>query len=192
MTPPWALEAAATAATVFSVLLTVRRSLWQYPVGIAATLLFMGVFARADLYASTALQVAFLAVQVYGWWFWMRGDAGRAPPIRLWPTRLILAVLAVALGLAGATGLALDRFTNAAMPMADAAILGLSLGAQFLLDRKVAQHWFVWMAVNVLSIAVYAGRGLELTALLYVGLLANAAWGWLIWKRNLGERSRAA
>lgn len=190
--PAWGLELAAALATVACVFLAVRRSLWQYPVGLLATGLYFGVFMGAHLYASAILQLIFVAVQVYGWWFWLRGDAGQRPAIRVWALRWIVATLSVALIGAFGAGLILDRLTDAATPGLDSLILGLSLAAQFLLDRKVAQHWFVWMAVNVLAIGVYAGRGLDLTALLYAALLINALYGWWVWRRRMGERVPAA
>jgi nicotinamide mononucleotide transporter len=74
-----ALEPAAVALLVASVLLAVQRSLWQYPVGLAATAHYVLVFWRAQLYSSAVLNVVFILAQVYGWWFWLRGDAGRGP-----------------------------------------------------------------------------------------------------------------
>ena len=72
------LEAFASVATVAYVFLAIKRSLWQYPIGLLATILFFFVFLDAKLYASTALQVLFAAVQIYGWWYWLRGkDGGR-------------------------------------------------------------------------------------------------------------------
>ena len=177
------LEAAAVIATIASVLLAVRRSLWQYPFGLIATALYLVVFARAQLYASACLQIAFIAVQIYGWWFWLRGDDGARPPIRSWPLPRLLFVCAVAVAGGGLAALVLGELTHARLPLADSLILGLSLGAQFLLDRKVLEHWAAWAVVNVLSIAVYGSQGLWLTSGLYVGLLANTAVGWILWRR---------
>lgn len=179
------VEIAATVATVVSVLLTVRRSLWQYPVGIVATTLFFVVFWQARLYASAVLQIVFLAVQVYGWWFWLRGDNGGRPAIRSWPAARIAAVCVAATVGGALAALGLGLLTDARLPLPDSMILGLSLGAQFLLDRKVLEHWLVWAAVNATSIFVYASQGLTLTALLYVALLLNVAWGWTAWRGEM-------
>lgn len=179
------VEIAATAATVASVLLTVRRSLWQYPVGIVATGLFFAVFWQAKLYASSILQIAFLAVQIYGWWFWLRGDNGSRPAIRSWPVGRVAAVCLFAVIGGSLAALGLGWLTDARIPLPDSMILGLSLGAQFLLDRKVLEHWLVWAVVNVISILVYASQELTLTALLYVALLLNVAWGWTAWRGEM-------
>lgn len=84
------LEIFATITTVASVLLAVHRSIWQFPIGLAATTAFFFVFFQSQLYASTALQVFFSFVQVYGWWYWLRGDRGMPPRMALCRSPLCL------------------------------------------------------------------------------------------------------
>ncbi len=67
------LELAATLVTLACVILGVKRSLWQFPVGIVGTALFFVVVLQAGIYANAALQVFFVFVQIYGWWYWLRG-----------------------------------------------------------------------------------------------------------------------
>ena len=179
------LEILATAATIVYVLLAVKRSVWQYPIGILGTILFFFVFLEAKLYSSTALQVFFAAVQVYGWWYWLRGDHGKRPNI----TSLSLVFVAIlcvgALLLAAALSGILHSQTDARMAFTDAAIFALSTVAQFLLDRKIIEHWIVWMAVNSLAVWVYAAQELWVTTALYAGLFASTFWGYWEWRREL-------
>jgi hypothetical protein len=72
MTDP--LEIAATALTLVCVVLAVKRSLWQFPTGILGTGLGFFVFWNSHFYSSAVLQPIFIAIQVYGWWFWVRGN----------------------------------------------------------------------------------------------------------------------
>ena len=176
------VEAAATAFTLVSVLLAARLRVALYPVGIAATALFFFVFVEAKLYASAALQIYFTAFQLYGWWFWLRGDHGQVPTVGdwSWGTIGLLAVPAGVLTVAVSTVLA--TWTDASAPLGDTTILALSVLAQFLLDRKQLKSWIVWAAVNVVSIVVYSANGLGMTAILYVVLLANTLHGWLTWR----------
>ena len=62
----------------------VKRSLWQFPTGIVGTALASSSFWQGQLYSSAVLQLFFIVVQVYGWWYWMRGDKGtsRRPSAR--------------------------------------------------------------------------------------------------------------
>lgn len=179
------VELAAVALIVASVVLAVKRSLWQFPIGIVGTLVYVYVFWAAQLYASAGLNVFFSAVQFYGWWFWLRGDEGRAPRVGSSPLPFVIGVCG--LGLAGAAllAMALRTYTDAALPYADAAIFGLSAAAQFLLSRKRIETWIVWGVVNLLSVATYASQGLWPTAILYAGLFFNVFWGWHEWRKAM-------
>lgn len=177
------LELFGTIATIACVVLSVRRSTWQFPVGILATILFLFVFWQAQLLASAALQVFFCLVQVYGWWYWLYGDQGRAPKITSWPPMLIAALCLGGVVFAAILSVALARFTTAQMAFGDALIFGFSVIAQFLLDRKKIETWAVWGVVNLLSAWVYSVQGLWVAALLYVGLFANVFVGHWAWRR---------
>ena len=179
------LEVAADALTLASAILTTRLRTSLYPVGIAATVLFFFVFWNARLYASAGLQVYFTVIQVYGWWFWRRGDHGRPPAIRDWSWLAVGALGLCAVAFTVVVAWVLDRFTNAQSPLADTTILALSVLAQFLLDRKQLKNWLVWGLADLLSIVVYGGQGLWLTAWLYALLLINVVVGFAAWRRAM-------
>ncbi len=61
------------------VALVVRRSVWNFPVGIANNVLFLVLFTGAGLYGDAALQVLYIALAVLGWWAWLRGGPDRGP-----------------------------------------------------------------------------------------------------------------
>jgi nicotinamide mononucleotide transporter len=187
MTDP--LEIAATALTLVSVVLSVLRSLWQFPTGLAGVGLGFFVFWGAGLYASAVLQPIFLATLIYGWWYWLRGDADGAPPIRTTPLAIVLGACALALLLAAIGAWVLDTLTDASMALADAAILALSIVAQLLLSLKRIETWPVWIAINALSVFVYASQQLWLYTGLYAFFFVNAFWGWWEWRREMMARA---
>lgn len=179
------LEILAAILIVACVLLAVHRSLWQYPIGIAGTLLYVYIFAEARLYSSAALNVFFTLAQFYGWWFWTRGAKGGAPKITTWPWLMLAGVTVAGLAIAALLATLLTYFTDAALPLADSIIFGLSVAAQFLLDRKKIENWMLWGVVNALSVIVYAQQGLWPTAALYAGLFFNVFYGWHEWRKEL-------
>ena len=181
------LEIFATIFTVLCVILAVKRSTWQYPVGLIGTILYYFVFTQVQLYASAGLQIFFLLVQLYGWWFWLYGDAGKKPKITNLRTPILLYTLSIGLVVSVIAGNVLNQFTNANMAKLDSSIFGFSVIAQFFLDRKKIETWIVWAIVNVVSIFVYFGQGLVLTGWLYVFLLINTIWGYIEWKKNLNK-----
>ena len=179
------LEIIATLFGLACVALTIRRNIWCWPTGLVQVVLYAWIFYRAKLYSDALLQVVYVALGVYGWYYWLRGgprDDG--PPIRrLGVPGWAYSLLAGALG-AAALGTVMARYTDAALPYPDAAVVSLSLVAQFLLSRKVLENWPFWAVVDVLAIGVYAAKGLYVTTVLYAVFLVMAVCGWYAWSRT--------
>jgi nicotinamide mononucleotide transporter len=192
MQPIEILEIAATLVTLACVILGVKRSLWQFPVGVIGTALFFIVVLDRKVYANAALQVFFLGVQFYGWWYWLKGAAGRRPPIGM--TRPALLILGAALSGAATAALAvgLRSWTGSETPIVDGAIFSLSVFAQILLDRKRLETWPVWLVVNVLSVWLYYKLQLWVFLGLYVFFFFNAFWGWWEWRNAMRKQQPAA
>jgi nicotinamide mononucleotide transporter len=190
MTDP--LEIAATAFTLLSVILSVKRSLWQFPTGLAGVTLGFFVFWRAELYSSAVLQPIFIAALAYGWWYWLRGDQSRAPPIRSTPVAVVLGACGIALAVAALGAWGLEGLTDARMALPDAAILALSVVAQLLLSLKRIENWPVWVVINAISVFVYGSQQLWLYAALYAFFFVNAFWGWWEWRREMRGQAGAS
>src|SRR5215469_17302071 len=82
-----------------SVLLAVRESAWNWPVGIANNIFFLILFWSAKLYADAILQIVYIIISIFGWWNWVRGGTGHTElPITRTSarTRIVLAPLTVA------------------------------------------------------------------------------------------------
>ena len=173
-----------------NIVLLVRRSLWNYPFGLAMVTIYAWVFAGARLYSDALLQLFFFVIQIYGWWAWVRAGrgAGEVPVVRLAPrarARWLVGAIAATL----LWGWGMRSWTDAALPFWDAAIAVFSVVAQILLARRVLENWAVWIAVDAGAIALYAMRGLYLTAGLYILFLILAFSGLVSWAR--AERSPA-
>jgi nicotinamide mononucleotide transporter len=164
------------------VLLVVDQKIWNFPVGIANNLFFLVLFWRARLYGDMALQLVYVGLGAAGWWRWARGAGdGRALRVTVTPPReralLALAVLAVTAALA----LWFERIGDAA-PVLDALTTVLSLAAQWLLNRKRIENWYVWIAADVLYVWLYLSRGLHLTAALYAIFIILCLAGLRRWR----------
>jgi nicotinamide mononucleotide transporter len=176
------LEIAAVLLGLANVGLLVRRSIWNYPFGMAMVSLYALIFWQARLYSEAGLQVFFFVVQIYGWMLWARQGGQQGPVGVSWMNgreRAGWGVATAALSLS--LGWLMHRFTNAAMPFADSAIAGASIAAQFLLSFRRIENWVLWIVIDVASIALYINRGLNLTAGLYVLLLVLSVLGLREW-----------
>lgn len=184
-------EIAAAALGLVNVALVVRRSIWNYPFGIAMVSLYFFVFAEAKLYSDALLQIFFLAIQLYGWWNWHRNESDDGILVERLTGRQRLAWLIGAGAASTAWGLAMARWTDAAMPVADAFIAGMSVSAQCLQSLRKVESWVLWIAVDALAIGVYTMRGLHVTAGLYAVFLVLCVFGLIGWLRKL-RAERAA
>lgn len=177
------IEIVAFGLGVANVTLVVRRSLWNYPVALVMVSLYGLLFVRERLYSDAGLQVFFFAINLYGWVLWRRGVAkDGAVRVERLTGRAALAWLAGIAGAALLWGGAMARFTDAALPWWDAANAAASIAAQILLARRKLENWLLWIAVDVSSIALYAVKGLALTAILYGIFLGLSAWGYREWR----------
>lgn len=178
------IEAAAALLVLINVALVARRSLWNYPVGLAAVTLYGIIFFRTRLYSDALLQIFFFIVQLYGWANWRanRQQMGDITVSELgWPARAGWAAGIVAA--TGGWGWTMHRFTDAAYPWWDAGVAMMSIAAQILMSRRVIENWWLWIAVDLAAIGLYAAKALWLTAVVYALLLAISAWGLVDWRR---------
>ena len=190
--PPGVTEALGFVTGALCVYLVVRESVWNFPVGIANSAFFLLLFAGARLYGDAALQIIFIALGFRGWYLWLRGGENRTPLEVGRASRRLLAGVAAFL-VAGTAGLTLlVRHVNDAAPFLDAFTTALSLGAQYLLNRKAVENWWLWITADVVYIHLYAARGLHLTAVLYFVFLCLCVAGLRRWLRALSARGREA
>ena len=66
---------------VTEVLLAKANKIWLYPAGIAATILSVYGLFQAQLYAESFLNVYYLVMSIYGWWYWVAKK--NEPPVRI-------------------------------------------------------------------------------------------------------------
>ena len=168
-----------------AVWLTVRQEIVNWPVGIANSAFYLIVFLHARLFADMSLQAIYIGLGFLGWYWWLRGDAGRSV-LRVSRTGLMTSLTLTAILVTGTAGLTvfLERVRDAA-PFWDALTTVMSLIAQFMLTRKLLENWLVWIAADLIYIALYLSRGLVLTAVLYAIFLTMCVVGLVQWRSSL-------
>lgn len=179
------IELVAAGLGLVNVGLVALRSVWNYPFGIAMVALFAWIFFEAKLYSDALLQIFFIVVQLYGWWYWVRGraEAGEVM-VEVLPWRARFAWLAGCTAATAGWGALMHYQTDAVFPWWDAAIAMLSVAAQILLSRRFVENWMLWIAVDVLAVPLYAARGLHVPAALYVVFLGISVAGLIGWTRS--------
>jgi len=189
---PWT-EALGATTGVVCVWLAARSDFWTWPVGIANNLLYLVVFWQSRIYADSLLQLVYVAISLYGIWRWRsgRGEASVRPVERVgavekWAVTAVVAALAVTFALV------LARWSDSDVPWADGLTTAMSLGAQWLMSRRMLENWWVWIAADVVYVPLYLYKGLQVTAGLYAVFLLLCISGLIEWRRELETRRAAA
>jgi len=179
------LEIMAFALAVWMVLANFRVNPLGWPLAIVSSLLYALLFADSKLYGEASLQFVFVALAGWGWWQWLRGrgDDGSALRVRSMPARLRLLALAATLAAWPLLGLMLRHLTDSDVPFLDALPTVASVTGQVLLGRKLVENWPVWVAVNIVSVGLFAYKGLWLTVMLYGLFTLMALAGWRAWRQ---------
>ena len=167
---------------IVCVALAARRNVWNYPIGLANNVVFLVLFVGTGLYATAGLQVVFAVLAVHGWFRWTHGQEQDRGYVGSTPARAVPLLLGAGLATALMLGWVLSAYADSTVAAADAGLTALSLVAQYMLNRKWIQTWFVWIAADIGYVALYLSVGLTLTAALYVVLGLLCVSGFLGWR----------
>ena len=164
------LEIAAFVLALLMVWANLRVNPVGWPLAILSSLMYALLFADSRLYGEAILQFVFVALAGWGWWQWLRGTTDAGAPLRVHrlSTRSRAVALAITLAAWPTLALALGQTTDSDVPWFDALPTAGSLTGQVLLARKVVENWPVWLAVNLVSVALFALLSLV---------------GWRAWRR---------
>ena len=169
------------------VICNIKEIHWGWPLAFVSSAMYFLVFWDSKLFGDATLQIFFAVMAAWGWWQWLRGirDDGSALKIQTLSNASTIKLIALCAFFWLTTGLFLLKFTTTDVPWWDAFPTALSVVATLLLGRKYVENWPIWIVVNVVSIALFAYKGLWLTVGLYTVFAIMAVIGWQAWRKQL-------
>ncbi|MCC7368623.1 MAG: nicotinamide mononucleotide transporter [Chloroflexi bacterium] len=186
-----ATELLAFVTGAWTVWLAARNNVWNWPIGVANSALFVVLFFGARLYFDMSLNVFYVLSGLWGWWAWTYGGAGRTekPIGHVGPLEAVgvLAGGAALTALMWHGGILLDS----AAPALDAITTGISVVAQWLLMRRFVENWYAWIAADIIYVPMYVSRELPLTAVLYAVFLLVCLRGLVEWRAIMRRQQSA-
>lgn len=152
----------------------------------------MWIYFSKGLYADFAINIYYLVIAAYGFWVWTHGsdaksgESGKVQPITHTPVRVWVAVAAAIAVLWLAIWYVLAHVTDSTVPVADAFTTALSIVGLWMLARKYAEQWLVWLVVDIVCCGLYFYKGIYFYSVLY-GIYTVIAWfGYRKWLRLMG------
>ena len=169
---------------------SIRQSILTWPIGLLTSALYVVVFFVSKLYADMGLQLYYVAISIYGWYEWIRGDqALHMEPVKVSRINAKLAVIlsVVSFLLFLVIWYILKKFTDSPVPMADGFATALSIVATWMLARKILEHWLVWIFVDAFSVGLFFYKQLYPTVVLFIVYTVMAYIGYREWKRDFEQ-----
>jgi len=166
------------------VLFVVEQNIWNFPVGIANNIFFIVLFLSSRLYGDMALQVVYILLGLVGWWQWLHGGVNRTE-LHVNHTSVREILLLLFIGTVATAGMR-EYFVkiNDSAPFLDALTTALSLIAQYLLNYKRMENWFVWITADLIYVGLYIQKELYLTAILYALFIGLCIAGYISWRKS--------
>jgi len=178
------LEIAGVFTGLLCVYLAAINNIWNWPIAIISVGIYIFIFYDKHLFADTGLQVYFMAMNFYGWYYWSRKPATEEKSPVLLITRKEIIFSAIAIVVFTFILGSLLKYTSASYPFIDSFCTACSLVAQVFLARKVLENWLIWIFVDVIYVGVYIFKGLDLTAVMYGIYVGIALLGYFDWKKD--------
>lgn len=170
------------------ILLSIKQNIWCWPVGFITSALYIYVFFVTKFYADMGLQVYYLIVSVYGWYYWMFGAKNKKQDdLKISKTNIKLGIylFLANLILFAVIAYILVNYTDSEVPYWDAFTTAASFVATWMLARKIIEHWIIWIIVDSVSLGLYIYKGLYPTVILFAVYTVLAIFGYIEWKKEL-------
>ena len=192
------LELTGVISGLLCVWLLIKEHVLTFPIGMLYASVTVIVVARALLYADVVLNLYYVLMNAYGWYYWVYGGKQlRASQGELLPQRLarstLIRLLAITLIGSIIMGFYFARYTQADMAYVDSLTTVASFVAMWMSARKLLSSWVAWFVIDVVQIGLYivkgmnANPGLFLYAGLYCVYLLMAVWGRLQWRKRMAQ-----
>ena len=174
------LELFGSIVSLIAVLFATRAKIWNWPIGIVGQILFFFLFLKNGLFGQMVLQTFFTGVSIYGWYYWDR-DAGKKIKTIGLKNIISYSLITAFLCLIGTFILS---FFQTEYVILDATITVISMVAVFGLSKKYLEAWVLWIIVDILSIALFYLKGINLISIEYILITAIATYGLVNWTKT--------
>lgn len=172
-----------TAFGVVQVLLARQNNVHNYLFGIVAIMISIGVLYKSLLYADILLNLYYLAMSIYGWFYWKMGKQKHEAPIAFSNRKEHGVALGIVLGCFVLMAYWLAWHTDSDVPHWDALVVAFAWAGMWLMAKRKIENWIYLNISNMVSIPLLIYKGLFIYAVLTVFLFGVAFSGYIKWKK---------
>ncbi len=189
------LEAIAFVFGIASVWFAKQENILVYPTGIICTVITVYLLYINEYFGDMMMNFYYSVMSVYGWWNWSRKEGDEyVVPI----SRTNNKEKAIGFGLFLATMIITyivykaNSYDIQIANYIDIFTSGIFFTAMWFMANKKLENWTLWIFADLITIPLYAYRGLGMLSLQYLIFTVLAIQGYIAWKKHLDNNLQTA
>ena len=184
------LEFLAFSFGIISVIFAKKENILVYPTGIICTVITVYILYKAQYFGDMMMNIYYSLMSIYGWWNWSRiqNDKYLLKITRFSKNDLGLTVFLFLLTITITYAVYTFNLTEIKIPnYIDIFTSGIFFTAMWLMANKKLESWVFWIIGDVITVPLYAYRGLGMLSLQYIIFTILAIQGYIEWKKHLSR-----
>ena len=184
------LEFLAFSFGIISVIYAKKENILVYPTGIICTVITVYLLYKAQYFGDMMMNIYYSLMSIYGWWNWSRieNDKYLLKITRFSKNDLGLTVFLFLLTVTITYAVYTFNLTEIKIPnYIDMFTSGIFFTAMWLMANKKLESWIFWIIGDIITVPLYAYRGLGMLSLQYIIFTILAIQGYLEWKKHLSR-----
>jgi len=185
------LEAIAFVFGIMSVYYAKKANILVYPTGIICTVITVYFLYVNEYFGDMMMNFYYSVMSIYGWWNWSRKKENEyvVPISRTTRKEKLIGVLFFVLTMI-VTYLVYKAYNyELQIPnYIDIVTSGIFFTAMWYMANKKLENWTLWIIADIITIPLYAYRGLGMLSLQYLVFTILAIQGYIEWKKSLNKK----
>ena len=187
------LEAVAFVFGIVSVIYAKKENIRVYPTGLIATIISIYLLYTAGYFGDMMMNFYYSVMSVFGWWNWSRVQNGtyqtkisRTTLGQKW-LGVLLCILTMIV-----TFTVYKLFGARILPenYIDILTSGMFFTAMWYMATKKIENWTLWIIADLITVPLYAYRGLGMLSLQYLIFTFLAIQGYKQWNQILKTQKK--
>ena len=182
------LEIIAFLFGIISVVYAKKENILVYPTGIICTVVTVYILLKAQYFGDMMMNIYYSSMSLYGWWNWnrLKNDNSRIEiTYTSFKERITALVLFVLTIIVTYTVYIFNITTIELVNYIDIFTSGIFFVAMWFMANKKIESWIFWIVGDLITIPLYAYRGLGMLSLQYLIFTILAIQGYNQWKKSL-------
>lgn len=189
------LEALVFVFGIASVWYAKKENILVYPTGLIATVITVYLLYKAEYFGDMMMNFYYSVMSIYGWWNWSRKKDNKVVvPI----SRTNFKEKVIGFGLFILTMLVTYSvyvgfdYKIETVNYIDIFTSGIFFTAMWYMATKKLENWTLWIFADLITVPLYAYRGLGMLSLQYLIFTILAIQGYFSWKNHLKNNLQTA